>query len=589
MQRIHRIMRFYHLIASSLFFLPLTDLPLRASEISFVEPLPSSFDLRDIDGHSYIGPVRDQCACGSCWSFGTLAAAESTWNRAHGLYDDQAIDLSEAFLVWSLSPLYDGLQGCDGGNLRESMNAVVEYGAPLEADFPYTVVDPGEDLHWDAERYTLPDWYNIPPNDIETTKRILFQIGAIDAGVLVDDDFVAYSSGMFENNDTAITHLVPHYSDGNHAIALVGWNDEPGDDGMGYWVLRNSWGDSWGEDGYMNIRYTSAKVSLFGLYLIATPWDGESVTLENDGDLAAVPWSAGGTRNAHGVDLWGGAASIAINRGTIQAAAESDNELSTARGIYLWGGPEGQVVNEGDIAGRAISETNQAIAYGVCLQGGRIDNSGKMTALARSSADQALAFGIWAANGGNIVNIDNSGDISAGASGSAMNAAYGIFADSRELIRVANSGSIRASGDNYAVGMLLSGGPAMLVNSGTIAATSSSEAYGLYATDVSLIINRGIIGGTHFSVVSWEDSLLTLDSGSDLVGPVIMMGDNDSLLLNGSGSEDESFYEVETLTMNGFNWSLSGNSDFDSIQVSQGRLSVDGVLSGTTLVERGAP
>jgi C1A family cysteine protease len=79
--------------------------------------LPDAFDLRNMDGHSVIGPVRNQGQCGSCWAFGALAAAESTWNRAHGLYDEQAIDFSEAFLVWSISPLYDGLHGCDGGSL----------------------------------------------------------------------------------------------------------------------------------------------------------------------------------------------------------------------------------------------------------------------------------------------------------------------------------------------------------------------------------------------------------------------------------------------------------------------------------------
>ncbi|MBN2232110.1 MAG: hypothetical protein JW781_04710, partial [Deltaproteobacteria bacterium] len=454
---------------------------------------PSSFDLRDIDGRSAIGPVRDQGQCGSCYSFGALAAAESTWNRANGLYDEQAIDLSESFLVWSLSPLYDGMDGCDGAIPGVAMTAMLEYGAPLEADFPYSATDPGEDLHWDAERYTLRDWYRIPPNDIETIKRVLQSVGAVHTGV-DDSPFHTYVGGIFENDDTAITAIVPYSSDANHAISLVGWNDEPVDGGMGTWVLRNSWSETWGEGGYMNIRYTSAKVSLFGAYLIATPWDGESVALENSGVLAAVPWSAGGTRNAHGVDLWGGAASSVVNRGVIRAAAESDNELATARGIYLWGGPEGKVVNEGDISGLAVSETNQAIAYGVCLQGGRVDNSGKMTALANSSADQALAFGIWAANGGNPVNIDNSGQITAEADGSEMNAAYGIWADSRELVRVVNSGKITAFGEDYALGVLLTYGPVMLVNRGRIMAQAKGAAdqgrsHGLFIYNLGNTVN----------------------------------------------------------------------------------------------------
>ena len=62
-----------------------------ACGISFAEQPPSSLDLRDINGHSYMGPVRDQGGCGSCYSFGALAAAESAYNRHHGFYDVAAV------------------------------------------------------------------------------------------------------------------------------------------------------------------------------------------------------------------------------------------------------------------------------------------------------------------------------------------------------------------------------------------------------------------------------------------------------------------------------------------------------------------
>jgi C1A family cysteine protease len=68
---------------------------------AMAESLPSSFDLRDVDGRSYIGPVRNQGNCGSCYSFGAVVAAETSWNRKYDLYDDKAIDFSEAFIVWS--------------------------------------------------------------------------------------------------------------------------------------------------------------------------------------------------------------------------------------------------------------------------------------------------------------------------------------------------------------------------------------------------------------------------------------------------------------------------------------------------------
>jgi outer membrane autotransporter protein len=263
------------------------------------------------------------------------------------------------------------------------------------------------------------------------------------------------------------------------------------------------------------------------------------------------------------VDLWGAPASSAVNRGTIRAAAVSDSELSTARGIYLWGGPEGHVANEGDIDSVAVSDSNQAIAYGVCLQGGQVENSGRISATAQSGADQSLAFGIWAANGGNALRIDNNGEILAEASGSAMNAAYGIWADSRALITVINRGRIEALADDYAVGVLLTGGPAVL-------------------------INNGLIRGAYASVYSLYDTELVLGSGSDLVGSVELWGDNDALLLTGNGSEDEQFLDVESLTMAGENWTLSGDSAFDTITVETGRLAIDGAIGGDTTVAVGA-
>ncbi|RZB32074.1 MAG: hypothetical protein SRB1_01693 [Desulfobacteraceae bacterium Eth-SRB1] len=306
-----------------------------ACGISFAEQLPSSFDLRDINGHSYIGPVRDQGDCGSCYSFGASAAAESVYNRYHGLYDDAAVDLSESFIIWSLSPLYEEFAGCDGASWDyEELTAIVEHGVPLEADFPYVITDPGSNNHhWDAPRIGFAEWYRIPSNDIETTKRIIQRFSAVDAAVFADDDFRRYSGGIFQNTDTSVDCIWPYYSSTNHAISLVGWEDNPDDGRMGYWILRNSWGSDWGKDGYMWIRYTSAKASMEGTYILYEPWGGENVRWKNAGEVYAVPWSAGGTMNAHAVDIWTGVGSSVINTGILSATASADADLATARSL----------------------------------------------------------------------------------------------------------------------------------------------------------------------------------------------------------------------------------------------------------------
>lgn len=558
--------------------------------------LPPSFDLRDIDGHSYIGPVRDQGQCGACDAFAALAAAESTWNRAHDLSDAQVIDLSEAFMIWDLSPLYDGLYGCNGGYRWDAMTSLVDYGVPLEKDFPYTSTYPGANLHWDAPRYTFLDWYPIPPNDIETTKRVLDSIGAVWETVN-SQNFWYYQGGIYQDN-----YNIPSYVDLSapidHAVALIGWNDTPGDGGMGTWILRNSWGTGWGEDGYMQIRYTSAESNLQGAYLIASPWSGKSTAMKNNGTINAVPWSAGGTLNAHGVDLWGGAASSVMNRGTIIAQAYAQDELSTARGVYLWGGPDGYVLNEGRIASFAGSLTNQAIAYAICLQGGLVDNRNMMEAQAESDSSLAMALGVWASNGGNPLEVENSGNISAWAKQGISRIAYGVYGYSRSQVKVLNSGKISAYANDMAVGVLLTGGPALLENSGTIQAAgsvstlSTGKSYGVVAVRKALIVNSGIISGKTASVYGanlygGNQVTLELKTGSDLEGPVILSGSDDRVILTGTGSEDQTFKGVETLVMDYGDWSLSGPSTFNTIQINQGRLGIDGALAGETEISPG--
>lgn len=577
----------------------LLTVPLGVSAAVRASELPSAFDLRNIDGHSYIGEIRDQGQCGSCYSFGSLAAVESTWNRAYDLYDDQAIDLSEAFMVWSLSPLYDGMLGCDGAYLQDTMDALVKYGAPLESDFPYTITDPGGDLHWDAPRYTVRAWYSIPTNDIETTKRVLNSIGGVMTGVYVNVEtraFQDYKSGILED-----TYRVPEYTnlsaDLNHAISLVGWNDDSGDDGMGAWILRNSWGtDRWGEDGYMRIRYLSSGVNLIGEYVIVDPWSGESTVLENSGVIDAVPWEAGGVLNAHGVDLWGAEASRVANHGWISAEVLAQDEMATARGVYLWGGSEGSVVNTGDIAGVAGSQGNQAIAYAICFQGGRVENQGRLTAEAESSSDMALAFGVWASNGSEPLEIANSGDILARADRSENDFAYGVYASSRSLTTMVNTGAISANADYQAVGVYLIGGPASLENRGVIVADAEQDGAGVLLTGGPILLtNSGTISGSKYSIWSWDNTegaercnvTLVLETGSHLIGPVELEGSDDRLVLTGSGNENEVFGGIESLTMDGGDWSLSGGSSFEEILVSRGRLGIDGLIEGDATVEAG--
>ncbi len=100
-------------------------------------PLPASYDLRNLDGRSYLGPVRNQGDAGTCYAFSAIAAAESTYNRATGRYDDAVANFAESFIAWSLDPKYEGIMGNEGSNQRfDELQGLVDFGVPRRRRSP---------------------------------------------------------------------------------------------------------------------------------------------------------------------------------------------------------------------------------------------------------------------------------------------------------------------------------------------------------------------------------------------------------------------------------------------------------------------
>lgn len=224
--------------------------------------LPSSYDWRSLGGTT---PIKNQGVCGDCWAFGTIAPLESQIQLKCGA----TVDLSEQYLT---SCNTDGW-GCNGGwwghdyHLNKSGLDEAGPGAVLESAAPFKATDTacgGPYKHI----YKISNWAYLAGQDsvptVQAIKQALYTYGPIAAAVHVGPQFQAYTGGVFNSNESGQV---------NHAIALVGWIDDIGPDN-GYWILRNSWGTSWGEGGYMRIRYGCNQVGYSANYVefaCATP------------------------------------------------------------------------------------------------------------------------------------------------------------------------------------------------------------------------------------------------------------------------------------------------------------------------------
>ena len=243
--------------------------------------LPSKYDSRD---YGYIPAVRNQNPYGTCWAHGAIAAIEAYMikhgviNEATGQPADTSINLSEYHLAWfNYTNAYDklGMLTGDssaavgdnflnrGGNKSMATYTLMRWAGPasettsalkyskasttgLSAEYAYAYnVAHVSDVTW------------IPLSNRDEVKRSIMEYGA--GGISY------YHEDYYYNSATAAYCAIQTASQyGNHAVTLVGWDDNypqenfksssrPENDGA--WIIRNSWDSTWGEDGYFYLSY----------------------------------------------------------------------------------------------------------------------------------------------------------------------------------------------------------------------------------------------------------------------------------------------------------------------------------------------
>ncbi|XP_053286125.1 procathepsin L [Pleuronectes platessa] len=193
----------------------------------------------DYRNMGYVTEVKDQGYCGSCWAFSTTGAIEGQIYKKTG----QLVSLSEQNLV-DCSKAY-GTFGCNGAWMANAYDYVVNNGLQSTSTYPYTSVDT-QPCYYDSRRAVahIKDYRFIPKGDEQALADAVATIGPITVAIDADHaSFLFYSSGIYDEPTCNPNNL-------SHAVLLVGYGSDGGQD---YWIIKNSWGSSWGEGGYMRM------------------------------------------------------------------------------------------------------------------------------------------------------------------------------------------------------------------------------------------------------------------------------------------------------------------------------------------------
>lgn len=230
--------------------------------------LPQQVDLRQ-----WCSPIEDQGSLGSCTANAGIALVEYFQRRAFGKH----IDASRLFLYKVTRNLL-GWTGDTGAFLRDTMKALVLFGVPPEKNWPYKIADyekePSAFCYAFAQNYQAIEYYRLDPQG-STPDDVLNRLWAnLAAGLPAMFGFTVYSSISQSSSDGCIPFPVATENiEGGHAVCAVGYDDNKvitnANDGSfttGAFLIRNSWGTGWGEDGYGWLPYDYVR------YGLATDW-----------------------------------------------------------------------------------------------------------------------------------------------------------------------------------------------------------------------------------------------------------------------------------------------------------------------------
>jgi C1A family cysteine protease len=188
-----------------------------------------------------VTPIKNQGRCGSCWAFSTTGSTEGAYQIASG----KLVSLSEEDLVQCD---HGGDQGCNGGLMDNAFKFIEQNGIAAEADYPYTsgtgVTGTCDTAKMNKPVVTVTGFKDVPHNDEDALKTAV-ALGPVSIAIEADKSaFQLYKSGVLDST-TCGTKL-------DHGVLTVGYGTDTGVS-KDYWKVKNSWGETWGEQGYIRM------------------------------------------------------------------------------------------------------------------------------------------------------------------------------------------------------------------------------------------------------------------------------------------------------------------------------------------------
>ena len=267
-------------IISIIFILTIFASSAFSASADTAEPLPSAYN-HDTQNLSYITSVKSQDEFGNCWAFAAIACCEAEAVKNHGA--PLSTDLSELHLTYFA---YNGERNT--GDRVEAKQAFYENGGYPElsiftfsnwiglvdesvAQYSSLVANPNikldHSLMYGNVKYYINNVHNYSlPTDMTKVKEAIRTYGAVQTAYYSNDSYY---------NKTTYSHYCPQAYTSDHAVTIVGWDDTYNKDNFkssarpqsnGAWLVKNSWGTDWGDDGYFWLSYEDKSVTTATAY-----------------------------------------------------------------------------------------------------------------------------------------------------------------------------------------------------------------------------------------------------------------------------------------------------------------------------------